>query len=53
VPILVVINVPARIMVKALDPLMVWFTVGVAIILLIASRRFFHYALRRYRSASS
>jgi ABC-2 type transport system permease protein len=53
IPILLVINVPARIMVKALDPTMIWFTFFVTIILLVASRGFFRYALRRYRSASS
>jgi ABC-2 type transport system permease protein len=53
VPILLVINVPARIMVKTLDPLMVLFMVAVSVVLLLVSRRFFRYALRRYRSASS
>jgi ABC-2 type transport system permease protein len=55
VPILLIINVPARIMVKALDlpPILIWFTLFVAIASLVASRRFFRYALRRYRSASS
>jgi ABC-2 type transport system permease protein len=53
VPILLVVNVPARIMVKTMDPAIVVFTLVVTVILLIASRQFFRYALRRYRSASS
>jgi ABC-2 type transport system permease protein len=53
VPILLVINVPARIMVKTMEPAMVAFTLVVTVILLVASRQFFRYALRRYRSASS
>jgi ABC-2 type transport system permease protein len=55
VPILLVTNVPARVMVKALDlhPATVGFTLLVTSVLLVVSRRFFHFALRRYRSASS
>lgn len=53
VPVMLVINVPARIMVKALDPMILGFTVLVTLFLLIVSRWFFRYALRRYRSASS
>ena len=53
VPIMLVTNVPARIMVKALDPGMVLYTIGATAVVLWASRRFFRLALQRYRSASS
>lgn len=61
VPVMVVANVPARVMVKRLldpsseefDPRIVGFTVLVAGVLLVVSRWFFRFALRRYRSASS
>jgi ABC-2 type transport system permease protein len=54
VPILLVINVPATIMAKSiLDGRMMAFTLVVTVALLIASRRFFQLALRKYRSASS
>jgi len=54
VPILLVVNVPSRVMVKVLDtPAVIGFTLLAAAVLLWASRRFFRYALRRYRSASS
>jgi ABC-2 type transport system permease protein len=53
VPILVVSNVPANVMVRALDRNMVVLTIASAVLLLWLSRRFFHYALRSYRSASS
>ncbi len=54
VPILLVVNVPARLMVKVLDdPALIAFTAAVAFGLLFVSRRFFRYALRSYRSASS
>jgi ABC-2 type transport system permease protein len=53
VPVMVVVSVPAGVMVRALDPPFVAFTILTAIVLLFASRRFFRQALRRYRSASS
>jgi ABC-2 type transport system permease protein len=53
VPILLVVNVPANVMVRVLDPVMVGFTVAATLGLLWGSRRFFQYALRSYRSASS
>jgi ABC-2 type transport system permease protein len=52
-PILVVVNVPANAMVRALDPQSVILSVVAAAVLLWVSRRFFHRALRSYRSASS
>jgi ABC-2 type transport system permease protein len=54
IPVLLVVNVPARVMVKALDePWIIAFTVAATVALLLGSRRFFRYALRLYRSASS
>lgn len=58
VPVMLVINVPARIMVKALDQLrddlwLVGFMLVATVALLALSRWFFRAALRRYRSASS
>ena len=53
VPILIVVNVPANAMVRVLDWPMVGLTIGATVLLLWLSRRFFHYALRSYRSASS
>ncbi len=53
VPILLVSNVPANVMVRALDGRMVGFTIAATVFSLWASRRFFHRALRSYRSASS
>jgi ABC-2 type transport system permease protein len=54
VPILLVINVPARGLAKrAFDPAMVAFTLATAVVLLAASRWVFRAALRSYRSASS
>ncbi len=53
VPILVVVNVPANAMVRVLDWAMVALTMVATALLLWLSRRFFHYALRSYRSASS
>jgi ABC-2 type transport system permease protein len=53
VPVMLVVNVPARVMVKALEPGMVGFMLLATALLLALSRRFFRAALRRYRSASS
>lgn len=53
VPVMLVVNVPARVMVKVFDPWTLAFTAVVTVILLFVSRRFFRYALRKYRSASS
>lgn len=53
IPILLVSNVPARVMVKSLDPTLVAFMLGATVVGLWASRRFFRHALRSYRSASS
>jgi ABC-2 type transport system permease protein len=53
IPVMLVVNVPARTMVKVLEPEAVAFTMVVAVLLLFVSRKFFRMALRRYRSASS
>jgi ABC-2 type transport system permease protein len=53
VPILIVVNVPADVMVRTLDPTMVALMVAATGLLLWLSRRFFQHALRSYRSASS
>lgn len=53
IPVMIVANVPARVMVKEIDPLMLFFMIAVTGVLLFVSRRFFRFALRRYRSASS
>jgi ABC-2 type transport system permease protein len=53
IPVMLVVNVPARTMVKVLEPGAAAFTVAVALVLLFGSRKFFRLALRRYRSASS
>jgi len=58
IPVMLVINVPARMMVKALDQLrddlwIVGFMLVATVALLAFSRWFFRAALRRYRSASS
>jgi ABC-2 type transport system permease protein len=52
-PILLVVNVPARAMVKTLDPGLVAFTLVATVAVFAASRWFFRRALRSYRSASS
>jgi ABC-2 type transport system permease protein len=53
VPVMLVVNVPARTMVKALDPGFAGFTLAVTVVMVVVSRWFFRYALRCYRSASS
>src|ERR1019366_5294575 len=54
VPIMLVTNVPARVMVKVLEPSwLAAYTAAAAVIVVLASRRVFRTALQRYRSASS
>jgi ABC-2 type transport system permease protein len=53
VPVLLVVNVPAHTMVRALDRGFIALTVLATVALLVLSRRFFRHALRSYRSASS
>jgi ABC-2 type transport system permease protein len=54
IPVVLIINVPARVMVKPLeDQSLVGLMVMGSIALLWISRRFFRYALQSYRSASS
>ncbi len=54
IPIMIVVNVPANVMVNGLlEPWTVVFTVLATVVLLYLSRKFFRRALRTYRSASS
>jgi ABC-2 type transport system permease protein len=53
VPIMLVTNVPAAIMMRAIEPGFVAYTVAATVVVLWLSRRFFKFALERYRSASS
>lgn len=54
IPVMLVANVPAGVMVRALDdPRVIGFTLAAAVGLVLLSRQFFRFALRRYRSASS
>jgi ABC-2 type transport system permease protein len=53
VPILLVANVPARVMVKALEPWLVLFTLVATAVVFVLTRMLFRKALRSYRSASS
>jgi ABC-2 type transport system permease protein len=57
IPIMLMVNVPAHVMVRGLGQALEWpligLTVAMTIVLLWASRKFFRLALRRYRSASS
>jgi ABC-2 type transport system permease protein len=52
-PVMVVVNVPARTLLVVLEPWVVAFTVTASVVLLLLSRWFFRHALKRYRSASS
>lgn len=52
-PILLVCNVPASAMVRVFDPGLIGFTLVATAVMFWISRRFFLYALRSYRSASS
>lgn len=53
IPILLVSNMPAQVMVRTLEPGLLMFTVVASVAGLYLSRRFFRFALRSYRSASS
>lgn len=54
VPIMLVTNVPANVMVKALEPSwLAWYALGAAVVIAWLSRRVFRASMRRYRSASS
>lgn len=53
VPIMLVTNVPARLMVRTLDPMLAAYAVAAAVLVAWLSRRVFRAALQRYRSASS
>jgi ABC-2 type transport system permease protein len=54
VPVLLIVNVPARVMVKPLEePGLALLLAASAVLLFLVSRWFFRYSLSRYRSASS
>ncbi|MBX9679863.1 MAG: ABC-2 family transporter protein [Gemmataceae bacterium] len=53
VPIILVTNVPARSMVRILEPWLAIYMVAATLGVLVASRLIFRYALSKYRSASS
>lgn len=54
VPVLLIVNVPARVLARGLDDFwLIAFTVASAVVLFLFSRAFFRHALQRYRSASS
>ncbi len=53
VPVMLITNVPARMMVKAFDPRFAAAMLVSTVAMLWVSRRFFRYALQCYRSASS
>jgi ABC-2 type transport system permease protein len=57
IPVMLVINVPANVMVRPIEagaaPITLAVTLGVTALLFITSRMFFRFALRKYRSASS
>ncbi len=50
---MLVTNVPASVMMRVIEPHLVVYTVVATIVVLFISRRFFRFALERYRSASS
>lgn len=53
VPVIVVANFPVMALMQVLDATAVLFALGLAAVLLLVTRRFFHFALRNYCSASS
>jgi ABC-2 type transport system permease protein len=53
VPVLLVVNVPADVMVKSVEPWNIALLVAATLLMLYVSRRFFFFALRSYSSASS
>jgi ABC-2 type transport system permease protein len=52
-PVLIVANLPANVMVRSFTPGMIAYAVVIAVVILLVSRRVFSFALRSYRSASS
>src|ERR1043166_6906374 len=53
IPIMLVTNVPARTMVRVLEPWIAIYAIAAAIVLAVISRIVFRAALQHYRSASS
>jgi len=52
-PVMLVVNVPAHIMLRAIEPWFVLYLIVATVAMLAGSRWFFRLALRKYRSASS
>lgn len=52
-PVMLVINVPANVMLRTVEPWNVVYLLGATVAMLAVSRWFFRLALRKYRSASS
>ena len=53
VPIMLVTNVPAQVMVQTLNPWIAVYMLAATVLVVLVSRRVFRMALQRYRSASS
>jgi ABC-2 type transport system permease protein len=53
IPVMLITNVPARVMVKTLDPSLALYALAASVAVIFVSRRVFRAALQRYRSASS
>jgi len=53
IPIMLVTNVPAQVMVRVIDPVLVAYTFAATVAVIVLSRWFFRQALMKYRSASS
>lgn len=53
IPVMLIINLPAQTMVKALEPWLAAYAVAATALCVVLSRALFRAALRRYRSASS
>ena len=53
IPVMLVTNVPARVMVQVLEPWTACYALAAALVVMCVSRWVFRMALRRYRSASS
>ncbi len=53
VPVLLVVNVPADLLVKGAEPENIALLVAASAVLLFASRRFFFYALRSYTASAA
>lgn len=53
IPVLMVSNLPANVMVRTFDPYLIGHLLGITVVMLLLSSVFFRFAMRWYRSASS